>query len=222
MSDSQNNDTNDNSVIRIDIESMRLQIGSTVAKLRSRTTIDTIRPLPVFLGLNPGNDLMVSPKAFSSPAPTMDLSCLGKTKQRVKVNFGYFLSNYVLITAMTAVVVALMHPGMIVTVGIVLGLWWLHGCLIRRELVVFGVSVQNLLTVQQRFYTLFVITAFVIIAECLWPALVVVAIATFIVVTHAALRDTSQFMEVTDEESDRKPLFTNNTDANTDVEATPY
>lgn len=81
---------------------------------------------------------------------------------------------------------------MLLILGIVNGLWWMHGFLIRHEVVVFGRSVQNLMTVQQRFYVLLIITAVVIVHECLAPFAVVVGISTLIVLTHSLLRDATQ------------------------------
>jgi PRA1 family protein len=163
--------------------------------------VETIRPLNVFLGLSPGsNGIIVSPKAFSSPTTTLDMSCPSRIWRRVKLNFTYFVSNYVMIAFMVAVVVALMHPVMLLILTIVHGLWWMHGFLIRHEVVLFGTSVQNLMTVQQRFYVLFIITSFVIVFECLVPFVIFVGISMLIILTHSLLRDASQLENLSSDE----------------------
>lgn len=179
-------------IVRVDIESIRLYLATSVAQLRSRVSIDTIRPLPVFLGLNSGNDISVSPKAFSSPSTTLDVSCPLRIWRRVQLNFSFFLSNYALVAFMTSIVVALMHPVMLLILSIVYSLWWMHGFLIRHEVVVFGTSIQNLMTVQQRFYVLFIFTSVVIVHECLVPFAIFLGISTLIIMTHALLRDATQ------------------------------
>ena len=107
----------------------------------------------------------------------------------MKLNFAFFLSNYVLLAATVALVVALMHPGMLFFLGVVWALWSLHSFMIRHELVVFGIQVHTLLTVQQRFYTLFVITSIVVIWKCLVPTIFFALISGFLIFTHAFLRD---------------------------------
>jgi hypothetical protein len=82
-----------------------------------------------------------------------------------------------------------MHPSMILFLGIVYGLWSLHTYMIRNEVIVFGIRLHTLLSVQQRFYVLFALTAFVVILKCLVPALIFLAISGVLILSHAALRD---------------------------------
>ena len=170
------------------IESVRLHISSAVARYQSRISFDTLRPLPVFLGVNPVG-FCLSPGAFTPPVKKVDKASPEKIRSRIQLNIAYFLSNYALMAAMTAVVVSLMHPSMLLFLGIVYGLWSLHSYMIRHEAVVFGIPLHTLLTVQQRFYGLFVITALVVILKCLVPALIFVAISSVLILGHAALRD---------------------------------
>lgn len=90
---------------------------------------------------------------------------------------------------MVAIVVALLHPGMILAVGLIWGLWAFHHFLIRHEFVVFGLPVHSLLTIQQRFYTLFVLTTIVVVWKCLKPTLLFSSVSFLIIMTHAFLRD---------------------------------
>ena len=180
--------------IYVDIESMRMQLSSLVTKFQSRISIDTVRPLHVFLGLNHNAGYCLSPTAFTPPVKLstnklVDKSTPEKIKSRVQLNFAYFISNYALLAIMTAVVIALMHPGMVLFVGIVYLLWMGHEFLIRHPLIVFGVEVHSLLSIKQRFYFLFTMTTLVVIWKCLVPTLFFISISSFLIITHSLLRD---------------------------------
>jgi hypothetical protein len=175
--------------IYVDIETMRMQLSTFVSRLQSRVSVDTIRPLPIFLGLNAGVGFCFSSSAFTPPVRKVDKSTPEKIKSRVQLNFAYFISNYALLAAMTALVVALMHPGMVLFVGIVYLLWRAHEFLIRNPLIVFGLEVHSLLSIKQRFYFLFTMTTLVVIWKCLTPSLIFVSIASLMIVSHALLRD---------------------------------
>ena len=151
--------------------------------------MDTLRSLPMFLGVNPGAGFCLSAEAFTPPIKKVDKASPEKIKTRVQLNFAFFLTNYVLVAAMTAVVVALMHPGMVFFLAILYGLWTLHGYMIRHELVVFGIQLHALLSVPQRFYVLFVLTAVVVILKCLAPVFIFLAISGVLILSHALLRD---------------------------------
>jgi hypothetical protein len=174
--------------IAIDLESIRLHATSWAARVQSRISLDTLRPLPVFLGINPLNSCL-SAEAFTPPVKKIDKSSHEKIKSRMKLNFAFFVSNYALVAAMVAVVVALMHPGMILSLGLIWGLWTFHHFLIRHELTVFGIAVHSLLTIQQRFYFLFSLTTIVVVWKCLTPTLLFSAISSLIIAIHAFLRD---------------------------------
>lgn len=175
--------------ISINIESLRLHMSSMAARIMSRVSVDTLRPLPTFLGLDKGVGFCLSPQAFTPPIKKVDKSSPEKVKNRVLLNFNFFLSNYALMAALTGLVIALMHPGMVFFLVIVYCLWTLHSFLIRNQLVLFGVPVHALLTVQQRFYILFVITTIVVVWKCLTPTLIFVSITSLMILTHALLRD---------------------------------
>lgn len=78
-----NNNTN---VVSIDFESIRLHASSFVARVQSRISLDTLRPLPVFLGINPTNSCF-SAEAFTPPVKKIDKSTFEKIKSRMKLNF---------------------------------------------------------------------------------------------------------------------------------------
>jgi hypothetical protein len=176
------------SSVYIDIETIRMQILAFAARLQSRVSVETLRPLPMFLGVNPVG-FCLSVGAFTPPVKKLDKTTPEKISSRIKLNFAFFLSNYALVAAMVGIVVALMHPGMLFFMGIVLGLWSLHSFMIRHELVVFGFNLGTLLTIQQRFYGLFVITTLVVVWKCLKPTLYFSVISGLIIFSHAFLRD---------------------------------
>jgi len=69
-----------------------------------------LRPLPMFLGVVPTgpSSMCFSAGAFTPPIRKVDKASPEKIKSRVHLNFAFFLSNYVLISSMVALVVALM------------------------------------------------------------------------------------------------------------------
>jgi len=174
--------------VAINIETVRLQLSSWAARVQSRVSVETLRPLPVFLGLS-ATGLCLSATAFTPPVTRVSKVSHQKIKSRVQLNFAYFLTNYVLLAAMTGLVVALMHPGMVFFLVLVYGLWSLHSFLIRNKLELFGVPVHALLTIQQRFYVLLTITSIVVVWKCLAPTLMFLAISGVLILSHAFLRD---------------------------------
>lgn len=180
----------------VDIESIRLYFSTLAARVKTDVSLETIRPLPVFLGIRSTRDdgLQLSEGAFTPPSLT-GADSMTKIKQRVKENWTFFLSNYALVAAMTAIVVLLMHPSVVITLAMLYGLWWVHGYLIVKELTFLSVPIHAILTVQQRFYLLFGISAVVIIWTCLVPAVIFVVISGIIIFSHAAVRDTTHLHE---------------------------
>lgn len=73
-------------VVSIDLESIRLHASSFAARIQSRISLDTLRPLPVFLGINPTNSCF-SAEAFTPPIKKIDKSTFEKIKSRMKLNF---------------------------------------------------------------------------------------------------------------------------------------
>lgn len=130
-----------------------------------------------------------------------------KIKSRMQLNLAFFLTNYVLVAAMVALVVTMMYPSSIIVIGIVYAIWNVHAYLIRNEVDLFGVQVHSLLTIQQRFYINFVITFILVVWKCLVPCLVILTISWLLIGFHAVLRDpkhiestSSQILDDYDEE----------------------
>lgn len=196
----------------LDIETIRMRLANNIEILKSRVSLSTLRPLPVFLGLQEAGDgVFLSQDAFAPPN-NLNADALTKIKSRVKENLSFFLTNYCLIVAMVAVVVALMHPVMLISLGIVYGLWKVHEYLLKNEVVLGSIRVHEMLTVTQRSYLLSVISAIIIVFMCLVPTLIVVSISGFIILCHASLRDTQHLRDASERATSRVKE-TNETDA---------
>mmetsp|Transcript_15930 Transcript_15930/g.36885 ORF Transcript_15930/g.36885 Transcript_15930/m.36885 type:complete len:236 (-) Transcript_15930:288-995(-) len=174
--------------INLDLQSMKAVVTGMMAYIGSRVTIDTVRPLNMFLGIT-GPSFCFSTLAFNTPVKKVDKSTCEKFQSRLKLNFAFFLSNYALVTAGVALVTALMHPGMVISVIVLWGLWSLHKFLISNELLVFGRNIGTLLSISQRSSILMILTALVIILKCLKPTVTVLTISGSMIFTHALLRD---------------------------------
>jgi hypothetical protein len=184
-----------------DVESLRLHLLSAIAQLRSKVSMRTLRPLPVFLGLQATEDdvFELSQDAFVPPQNLNTADAFSKVKTRVRENLNFFATNYCMIAAMTALVVTLMHPMMLIVVSLVYGLWLAHDYLIRHELVLFtSIPIQSILSVQKRFYLFLAISTVAIFLACFGPFLIFLMISAFIILTHAALRDTRHLREASE------------------------
>lgn len=188
----------------IDIEVLRMRLSSIVASAKSKVSIDSLRPLPVFLGIRDAeHGLRLSTSAFTNVT-------LRSIPSRIQSNVDFFLSNYVLCGVMVATVVSLMHVEMIVTLAGVYGLWMLHSYLIQHSVVIFNIPIHAVLTVQQRFYVLFCISAIAIIWVCMVPAMICMGISAVLILGHAILRNpNNRSLDVSqraDEEGETSPL----------------
>jgi PRA1 family protein len=211
--------------VMIDFETMRHYVASLASEIQGRVSLDTLRPLTLFLGIaDPSNIsssssgsssscFMLSTGAFTPPVQKLDKMTLEKVTTRMKLNGAFFLSNYVLLAVMVALVVALMHPSMILFVAICYSLWSLHHFLISNQLVVFGINVHALLSIQQRFYILFTVTTIVVVMKCLVPTIYFFSISALMILSHAFLRDPKHT-----ENSSRNLLLSNDVDRDDDVE----
>jgi hypothetical protein len=150
--------------------------------------LDTIRPLPMFLGVT-GHTLCFSPAAFTPPVKKLDKTSMEKLKSRIKLNFTFFLSNYAFVFFGVALVVALMHPAMIAFLAILWGLWGFHSFLISNEVIVFGRNIGTLVSISHRSNALTLITFVVIVWNCLWPAITVAVLSSILILSHAVMRD---------------------------------
>lgn len=174
--------------IPVDTETIRLYVASVAMRLKEHVTLDTLRPLPMFLGLS-GPSWCLSPGAFAPPTKHVDKTMVEKIRARVRLNFAFFLSNYALVAFGVAVVVALSHPGMLLFVGGVWLLWMAHSFLIDHEVILFGSNIGMLITIKQRSTVLSILTIIVIIWKALFPLFTFVTISGIIILSHALMRD---------------------------------
>ena len=158
-------------------------------KLRSRVTLDSLRPLPQFLGIAP--NLCLSAGAFTPPVAHMDKSTIEKVKSRVSLNISFFLTNYMFLSIGVGLVVALSHPGMLISVTAVAGLWTIHNIIIDRklELIVKDQDLLKIITPFHRWCFLMALSIIVGVGWCLVPLLSWFLISSFMILVHAGLRD---------------------------------
>lgn len=152
--------------------------------------MDTIRPLPVFLGIS-GPSFCFAPDAFTPPSKKFDKNTAEKISQRVSLNFNYFISNYAMIFVGTCVIVVLMHPGMIIYSTLVYALWNVHNSMIdnNTKFVVLEKNLGEYITVESRTRILYLITGWVIASKCFKPFLTVLVLTSLLVFSHAFMRD---------------------------------
>lgn len=83
--------------------SLRRQLTSILLKLRSRCTYATLRSLPSFFGLNPQN-MCLGATSYQLPFGEGKVEKKEKEltlKQRLTLNVSYFLTNYILLLAVS-------------------------------------------------------------------------------------------------------------------------
>lgn len=152
--------------------------------------MDTIRPLPVFLGIT-GPSMCFAPDAFNPPSKKIDKYTAEKVSQRVSLNFAYFISNYAMIFVGTCIIVTLMHPAMIIYSFIVYLLWKGHTIMVANNtpLVIMDKDLGKYITVEMRTRILYMVTAWVVLAYCFKPFISVVGLTSLLVLCHAFMRD---------------------------------
>ena len=163
---------------------------SSLSKYTERISLDTLRPLPTFLGVT-GPAFCIAATAFAPPTKKLDKDAAEKIGSRLKLNFAFFLTNYALILAGTAFVVALMHPSMLLLMGILVGLWHVHFLLDRAAIPMKygGVDFGEIFTTTRRSLVLTILTVLVGVFKCLVPTLEVLAISGIAIFAHASMRD---------------------------------
>ena len=171
-------------------------ITNCTARSTSKLTLDTLRPLPLFLGVT-GPSFCFAADAFSPPislSRQADKSSLEKLISRLSRNLNFFATNYAFMAMCTILVVALMHPGMLLYVGITWSLWWLHVVVIRQDvrLVIMNRDLNDIFTPKRRSWILTAWTVWVALAKCLRPSMKGMAISGALVLFHALMRDPSK------------------------------
>jgi hypothetical protein len=166
---------------------------SRLEKYRDRINMETLRPLPLFLGVS-GPSFCFAPDAFSAPSKKMDKSTVEKIKQRVNLNIAYFLTNYALIAAVICAMISLMHPKMIIYSAIVCAFWKVHNIMVQASiaLIVMDKDIGRFLPVEVRTKILYAITLWVTMFYCLTPFLLATSLTLTLTLSHAVMRDPKQ------------------------------
>ena len=159
----------------------------------SKLTMDTLRSLSLFIGLS-GPSLCIAADAFSSPITLhqgSNKTSTVKIRSRMSRNLAFFSTNYAFLTVGTILVVALMHPIMLLYVCVTWGLWYLHITIIREDirLVIMDKDLNDVLNPKRRSWILTALTLWVAIWKCLRPLLMGTAISAVLTVIHALMRD---------------------------------
>jgi len=180
-----------------------------VGTFTSKLTMDTLRPLPLFMGVTTGQspsfcfaaDAFSFPISFttgghqqSSSAAENKNPSFGKITSRLQRNLNYFATNYAFMALCTILIVALMHPGMLLYVGITWAAWWLHFVIIQEDvkLVIMEKNLNDIFTPKRRSWILTAWTLWVAVAKCFKPSLKGMVISSVLVFFHALLRDPSK------------------------------
>lgn len=172
------------------------RVRARFVSFTSRLTMDTLRPLPLFLGLT-GPSFCIAADAFSPPislSRQTNKSSLEKFRSRLSRNLNYFATNYAFLALCTVGVVALMHVGMLMYVGITWVLWWLHVIIIRQDvrMVIMEKDLNDIFTPKRRSWILTAWTIWVAVAKCLRPSMKGMAISGALILFHALMRDPSK------------------------------
>ena len=214
--------------LKIDFESLELWwntgVSWSINAFRTRVRFDTLRPLPMFMGINVSsstNMYYVAAEAFSPPVKHLDKSTLEKVKSRLSLNFAFFLTNYVLVALIVASVVALMHPSMVLFVAILYGLWAGHAAWGDYHVQVFGFELHRVLSRVTRSRVLFVLTALIVIWKCLRPTITASILSTLLIMSHAFLRD-PKHIELADDLKSSDSTGSRNNDDVEDAEGGLY
>lgn len=80
---------------KTDIESLRLQLSILAAHVKSKVSLDTLKPLSEFLGLNSTatEGVQLSSRAYNPPLAGS--STMIMVESRVKMNLEYFMTKRV-------------------------------------------------------------------------------------------------------------------------------
>eukprot|EP00978_Attheya_sp_CCMP212_P015655 scaffold40342_cov61-Attheya_sp.AAC.8 len=174
----------------VSADHLRAYLLSMATRMRERITMDTIRPLPLFLGVT-GPSFCFSAGAFTPPSRHMDKTSFEKVHGRISLNFAYFASNYALLFLGVSLVVALSHPGMLLYLGMLWTLWYVSNFLTDHDIpiVIFGHDVGQVITSQKRTAFLTYLSVVIVIWKCLLPMLSVILISVVMILFHAIMRD---------------------------------
>jgi len=173
------------------VSSTYICLMAVIPYVQARISVDTVRPLPMFLGILGGAGFCFNfgIGAYTSPAKSIDKSTIEKFKSRLKLNVAFFMSNYALIVLSVAGILAFLHPTMLISLGLLWVLWSVHSFLNRHELLLFSINFSTLIPSDKRTKGLSILTIAVILWKCLTYVFYVTSISSLLIFTHALLRD---------------------------------
>jgi hypothetical protein len=142
----------------------------------------------MFLGIT-GHPFCLSAGAFSPPTSSDSKTVTQSIRMRITLNGAFFLTNYALVAFGVAVVVALLHPGMLLVCGLMWLLWWIHDYLIHHEVKVGKHNLGTLVSINQRSTILTVLTFGAVVWKCLFPVVSFGLVSAVLILLHAVMRD---------------------------------
>lgn len=175
----------------LDHQRIKSGLSLMLSKLGENVTLDTIRPLPMFLGIT-GPSLCFAAEAFNPPSTKIfDKTAPEKVLGRLSLNFAFFVSNYAFIAINVSVVVTLMHLDMVMYLGLLCAFWWFHNFTIKNQipLTIGGKDLNNYMSVSLRSTLLSILTLMIVSLFCLLPAIEMICISSLLIFSHALLRD---------------------------------
>ena len=170
----------------------------------------------MFLGIQEnktGHSFCLAPAAFTTlPAADDQKSVWDHLHSRLALNGALFLTNYALVAGGVAVVIALLHPGMLLVLAAVSALWWCHDYLIHQTVKLGSHNIGTLLTINQRSTVLTFLTLLAIVWKCLLPVVSFVVVSGILIGLHAISRDPQHIEQCSQQSasnnSDTSPLLT--------------
>ena len=121
---------------------IRRQLHSISEHFANRLTLNLLRPLPLFMGINPTNSC-INPTAFSlpfgnashsvNPNPANHKNLAATINIRLSKNLSFFFTNYVFIFFITLLVVSLSHPLTLLYCTGLGAVWFAHSKTLELE-----------------------------------------------------------------------------------------
>lgn len=199
----------------LNLERTRQLMILRLQNYRERIHMDTLRPLPLFLGIN--QSFCFAPDAFSPPIKHRHFQDLSrkstyeKISKRFQLNFQFFLTNYFLIFMGIGVVVLCLNFQCLFYGGIVYALWVAHDAskassslqhhdTNRPNTIQFKIynyeihqDVNKYIpSIETRTKLLYGLTLWVVLYHCLRPFCTIVGLTSLMVIFHAIMRDPKQ------------------------------
>jgi hypothetical protein len=137
-----------------------------------------------------GHSFGLSAGAFTTiPSADDQKTVWDQLHTRLALNGALFLTNYALVAGGVAIVIALLHPGMLLVLAAVTALWWCHDYLIHQTVTVGSHNIGTLMSINQRSTVLTILTVIAIVWKCLFPVVSFLVVSGILIGLHAVSRD---------------------------------